>query len=353
MKKINQRIREFYRNLDVHIPKVFLGHIYKKMIRNADRPPLPHYLEIEPTTRCNLNCVMCFRNSFIKNKTMKIGDMSFETFKKILDKLPFVEEIDIQGMGEPFLNKDFLKMVKYAKSKGIKTMTVTNATLIGHMAEDIVESGLDLIRISFYSTKPEIYEKIMRNSKMDKVIENIKKLNEVKKIKNSETPIIEIALAVMHDNMEDVVNFPELAKELGAKKIILGEIYGYKKPFLADNEKIKKLLKEFEKKCKNLNLKFSIDVPKKVYTYDKICLWPWVGTYITWEGEIKPCCTRPYYTDFSFGNILKENFEDIWYSDKYIEFRKSLKSKNIPFICKGCPFDFSVFDDKIKNELER
>ena len=42
-------------------------------------------LYIEATTRCNLNCKMCFRNTWFDES---IGDMSLEDFEKILETMP-------------------------------------------------------------------------------------------------------------------------------------------------------------------------------------------------------------------------------------------------------------------------
>ena len=56
-------------------------------------------LYIEPTARCNLQCSMCFRNSW---RDEAIGDMSMETFQRAMDTMPAsVETVFFGGMGEP------------------------------------------------------------------------------------------------------------------------------------------------------------------------------------------------------------------------------------------------------------
>ena len=55
--------------------------------------------------------------------------------------------------GEPFLNPDFLEMVKYAHDKGIYTATSTNAHyLTDEKAKRTGESGLDRLIISIDGT---------------------------------------------------------------------------------------------------------------------------------------------------------------------------------------------------------
>jgi radical SAM protein with 4Fe4S-binding SPASM domain len=335
-----KNIKKIYKGIPEGEFKNLIYKIYRK--NKSNKPKFPSYAQIEPTTRCNLNCVMCMRNDFLNSGIMKLGDMNFENFKKILDKIPSTKELDLQGVGEPFLNEDIFRMIKYAKNKGLKVFTVTNATLIGEMSKNIVESGLDLMKISFYSPDIDVYEKIMKNSNMKRVINNIKLLNEMKGEYNSETPILELTLGAMENNLHTLSNFPELAYDVGINKLIIGEIYGYGKPIILTN-KTKKIIEEVKKKSKKFEIETTINIPKRVYDFTKICLWPWKGIYITWDGYVKPCCSRPYFINFDFGNIIELDFEKIWNSEKYIKFREMLKSKNVPLMCKGCQYDFSVF----------
>jgi MoaA/NifB/PqqE/SkfB family radical SAM enzyme len=47
----------------------------------------PHKLNIEVTTRCNLECSMCVRQVWKEES----GDMSLDTFKALLPALPEIE----------------------------------------------------------------------------------------------------------------------------------------------------------------------------------------------------------------------------------------------------------------------
>ena len=67
-------------------------------------------LYIEPTTKCNLNCKMCFRHTWFDEP---ICDLSMEDFRKALDTMPSsVETIFFGGMGEPLFHRDILQMVR-------------------------------------------------------------------------------------------------------------------------------------------------------------------------------------------------------------------------------------------------
>ena len=120
-----------------------LPNLFKsKYFRTEVAKNYPYIIQIEPTNKCNLNCIMCIRKEVVKKLTGIPIDMSFENFKTILDKIPSAMLIQIQGQGEPFLNPDIFRMIKYAKTKGTCVYTTSNATLLNKViCKKIIKSG--------------------------------------------------------------------------------------------------------------------------------------------------------------------------------------------------------------------
>src|SRR3989338_6320420 len=84
---------------------------------------MPISAQIEPTLRCNLRCTMCVREHF------KQGDMSFQDFRRVVDQLDSLIKIHLQGLGEPFLNREIFSMIDYAASRNIMVSVITNGTI--------------------------------------------------------------------------------------------------------------------------------------------------------------------------------------------------------------------------------
>ncbi len=104
---------------------IILYELFSKLgIKNIVLP-LPISLIIEPTNACNLHCPTCPTGSGKINRPVRM--MSFEEFKKIIDQVKtHVDRIYLYSYGEPFLNKELLKMTKYAVSAGIYVEISTN-----------------------------------------------------------------------------------------------------------------------------------------------------------------------------------------------------------------------------------
>src|SRR5215469_1742505 len=108
-----------------------------QVLPDADSPPdrsprpLPRYVQLEPVGQCNLRCQMCpiqFRQDGPPHGPPAF--MKYETFTRIVDELPTLEHLHLQGLGEPMMHPRFFEMVAYAAARGIEVSTNTNLTLL-------------------------------------------------------------------------------------------------------------------------------------------------------------------------------------------------------------------------------
>jgi MoaA/NifB/PqqE/SkfB family radical SAM enzyme len=107
--------------------------------------------------------------------------------------------------GEPYLNPDFLTMVKYAHDKGIYTATSTNAHyLTDEKAKQTVESGLDRLIISIDGTTQDVYQQYRVGGKLDKVLEGARNIVKWKKELKSKTPFIFFQFLVVKHNEHQI-----------------------------------------------------------------------------------------------------------------------------------------------------
>ena len=116
---------------------------------------------------------MCPRTHRVELGHWKNRMMKFNTFKKIIDEgaPKGLKAINLNNFGESF-NKNLVKMIAYAKSKGLlDVMLHTNGTVMNEkLAEDVINSGLDRIIFSLDSITKETYEKIRVNAKFEDTV---------------------------------------------------------------------------------------------------------------------------------------------------------------------------------------
>ncbi|MEM5793037.1 MAG: radical SAM protein [Candidatus Aenigmatarchaeota archaeon] len=320
-------------NLPRKVPNLVISKFYNRSVKVRSRP---FFAQIEPTRKCNLRCPMCARNSSFFDK--KIGDMSFDNFREIIDKIPQLMIIMLQGLGEPYLNNDFFKMAQYANKKGIIVLTTTNGTLLNYRnIKKTIESGMSSISISIDSVDKNTYEKIRVGSNFESVVNNVKNLVRTRNRMKSDMSIY-LTSVLMKDNIKELPKFVEFAHKIGFDCLtfqpiaISGEYpIDFNKPQKieeSDPESYYYISCALER-AKEVGLKLQF-IYNKTF---KPCIWLWEKIYIRWDGYVTPCCS---IVNFSTGNILKQNLDEVWNDDIHKNMREKFLRGEIPKICSGC-----------------
>tara|TARA_B100000745_G_scaffold213309_1_gene141454 strand:- start:27864 stop:28982 length:1119 start_codon:yes stop_codon:yes gene_type:complete len=257
----------------------------------------PVYLLVEPTSVCNLRCVMCFQidKSFTKKPFM--GFMNFNLFKKIIDEASSngTSAITLASRGEPLLHPKISQMIKYVSKKKnfIDVKLNTNATKLNEkLCHEILNSNINIVVISIDSHIEKQYEEIRKGGKYTQVLKNIKLLADIrnKYYKNS--------------GLEIRVSGVKFKKEQNEKEF-----------------------KKFWSKIVD-NVAY-VQCQERWNTYENIpnkkndhpCVYLWERLYIWFDGVCNPC-DADYKSLLSPGNLSNKTIKQIWHSKELNKLRK-------------------------------
>jgi MoaA/NifB/PqqE/SkfB family radical SAM enzyme len=192
--------------------KVLSSYYITRLLNKPVQWGLPISISFEPTTSCNLRCPEC--PSGLRQFTRPIGMLEKGFFSKTIDDIyKDLIYLIFYFQGEPYLNKNFLEMVKYASSKGIYTATSTNAHyLTDEVAKKTIESGLDRLIISIDGTTQDVYQQYRRGGNLEKVIQGAKNVVKWKKELKSRTPFIFFQFLVVKPNDHQIEDIKRLGK---------------------------------------------------------------------------------------------------------------------------------------------
>lgn len=306
----------------------------------------PFLMMIEPTNICNLRCPLCITGS--KLMTREDGLMGLDNFKKLIDEMGrYLVHLTLWSQGEPFVNRQFVEMVRYASDRGIKTMTSTNGHFLIENAENIVSSGLSTLIIAVDGASQETYEKYRVNGKFEKVYKGMLAVTEAKKKLKSKTPVIELQFIVMKHNEHEFDAIRQLAYECGVQVLSFKTAQVYTdeqaEEFLPKNEKYRRYELDdtghFKTRLEEVNF----------------CRWVLLCPVVNWDGTVSPCCFDKN-AEYPLGNIFSDGgMRQIWKNENYAKFRKQIftKRKEIP-ICTNCSegLEVEVFEkEEINSEL--
>ena len=308
----------------------------KKWVNNAKNlivEDFPLHLDIGITNVCNLECTFCARTVLVnENKFRESAHMSFELFKKIIDEATEIGtfSVNLNLLNEPLTNPELVKMIKYAKMKGIVDVHFHShgGLLTEKKSLELIDSGLDKLLVSIDSSKKESYEKLRVLSKFDSVISNLARFKEIRDSRKSLHPLIKCLF----------IEFPGITQEEIQENLEFGlklaDCVGFQEYIDPTNTIGEK--KEYERD----------------YQSSFACQQPFTRLSIAEDGTVSPCCLDHEF-DLSVGNVKTKSITDLWKSKEMEMIRD--KQKNGKFFeiprCRNCQMATDA-DEGIPTQFE-
>lgn len=344
-------------------------------------PPLPRALQIEVTGACNLGCRMClvrYRPRLDRNE----ASVDLATFKAIVDALPELEEVTLQGLGEPLMAPDLFAMIEHVSARGVRTIFNTNATLITRaVAERLVDAGPTIVCISLDGATAPTYESIRDGASFTKVLANVRGLVDVVRARGAGRPHLRVVFVAMRRNVHELPALVRLAADLGISDVRVQNLShsfadtdgrdGYReirqftddealwtsesssagrpprRSVVARAEEAAGWFREAAEVASELGIGLRLPHVDPGATArrpgEPACDWPWRAAYVRHDGKVQPCCMLMGDGRGVLGDLRVEAFPAVWQGDAYTRFRETLMTETPPDVCRGCSAYKGVF----------
>jgi MoaA/NifB/PqqE/SkfB family radical SAM enzyme len=324
---------------------------------------------MEPVGQCNLRCEMCpvvFRQDGPDDG--RPAFLSYESFCRTIDEFQDLQDLHLQGLGEPLMHPRFFDMVEYAAGRGIKVSTNTNLSVLSpQRAERCVTSGLDCMHISIDAASPALYAKIRRGSRLDRILRNLGFLQEAKRRLRSVLPRQRLVMVLMRQNVHEIASLVHLASEWGFESVFvqhlchdfqeasLPESYRSMRDFVDDQtlfhyhaEGVEAHFAAARRAAEETGVELRLPRPQQGGYAEGTpgrdrCGWPWTGMYLSYQGLAMPCCMIATPDRANFGNVGEAGAAAIWNGRSYETFREELESESPPDICRSCSVYRGIF----------
>jgi len=308
--------------------KVVSSFYVTKWLKKPIQWGMPMTISVEPTTACNLRCPEC--PSGLRQFTRPTGNLKANFFQQTINEIhKELMYLIFYFQGEPYINPDFLDMVKYASDRGIYTITSTNGHFLNEEnARKTVESGLDRIIISVDGTTQKVYENYRKEGKLEAVLKGASNIVKWKRKLGSKTPHTIFQFLVVKPNEHQIPEIYRLAKAMGIDEVKLktAQVYDYQNgnPLIPENEVYSRYKKEQDG---------SYSIKNELLNH---CWKLWHSCVVTWDGMVVPCCFDKDATH-RLGDLKKASFSEVWYNEEYQQFRTQLlQGRDKIDICQNC-----------------
>ena len=324
-----------------------------------DSLALPANLYLETTNRCNLRCKGCI---LYRGNWEPEHDMSLQDLVMITEQLPELERAVLHGIGEPLLNKALPEMIRHLKKRNVFVLFNSNGILLNEKwQKDLIDAGLDELRISMDAASPQGYLAIRNSDMFDQIVQNLKSFLKCQKKHHATAPKLSLWYLGTKDNILELPDLVRLAADIGIEEVYLQRLvyflddngYGIARAdkTLQDstNDSLKRIQKSQEL-AEELGVQFNASGlcgPTDSLKGDIGARMPWrkcyrslTLMYITANGNVLPCCISPFsttdYASIILGNVFRASIADIWTGAEYHNFRKRHQTESAPKCCRGC-----------------
>lgn len=295
-------------------------------------PFTPSYIQVEVINRCNLACVMCPIVDLSRARPRRALDAS--VFVSIVEQLPALRRVDLQGIGEPLLNPHIEAIVAASRARGLEVGFVTNGLLLDEVrAERLLRAGLTHIVFSVDSVDPGVFASIRSGADVGHLLDRIGMFLASRRRLGATTHVgmMSVAMTLNLESLPDVVS---TAAALGVDELTIKGLNPFARPDLQEREPAEALRRIREAAAAHTGLRVVIACENDHSILR--CRWPWTAAYVTAEGDVTPCCNCPDSRRVNLGNLFEKPFVQIWNAPAYRRFRRELRT-GVPEICRSCP----------------
>ena len=301
----------------------------------------PIFIDIDITNRCNLRCIGCIYHSpeitHLDLQNDARHDISLNTVYRLASELDSRRTplIVLQGAGEPLLHPRIDKIIAVLKEQGFRVTVITNGTLLApEMNRRLIDSGLDVLKVSVWALTPDQYMKNYPGSNPENYAAIDRALQDLisqKSSRSSRLPRLHLYIPINRYNYDSLDKTVTLAEKWQAENIVFAPMADITdelaESILTEQEEMVVLrkLKEIKKILNSRGISEETDLTLLRYRL-KDELWKYIPCTIAWyharirtDGSVQSCgrCDA----EVIFGNVNKSSFRDIWNGPEIQNFR--------------------------------
>ncbi len=273
----------------------YLGYIFSRHRLSA----YPFKATIDPGNICNLRCFFCSTGAW--QAEVKAQFLSYDDFREIISAIgKNLYLISLFLSGEPFLNKDILRMVRLAREHKIPCFIHTNLNIPidRTFADRIVESGLEYLSVSLDGATQHTYGKYRINGNLGLAMKNIHLINDAKNRLRIKTPVLIWQYLLFRRNEHELSQAAGLARERGMRFRVVA-------PDCALEEES------------------SYAAHGHSFVRRGKCSFLWTTLHLTSSLKLIPCC-QLISDKYSLGELSVNKFHEQWNSLEYQNARRDL-----------------------------
>lgn len=298
----------------------------------------PVLSEIALTYRCQHRCPFCYADS--PRRGAEVREMTTEGVCRVIDRIydeAKVPTVSFTG-GEPTLRDDLPDLIRYAKSRGMRTNLITNGYRLADeaLARKLVASGLDSAQVSVEGPTALTHDAVTGTpGSFDRSLQGIRHLRACGIHTHTNTTICP-------ENRDHVIGMPDLARDLGHDYLSMNMVIrtGGAADGSADTISygdIGSIVAPIQERCRELGLRLVWYSPVPYCVFNPVTIGLGSNSCaaadgllsVAPDGQLLPCSSF----ETGVGSLLNESFDTVWNRRTARYWRQK---EFLPPVCADC-----------------
>jgi radical SAM protein with 4Fe4S-binding SPASM domain len=282
---------------------------------------LPTFLQIEPTSLCNLRCKVC---PVATGLNRPAGHMDYDLFCRLIDEVGgHTLVMMFWDWGEPLLNPRSFGMIRYAKKAGLKVVVSTNGHLLADAdnAEKLVATKVDQVIFSVDGITQETYQVFRSKGRLDTVLKGVRQMVKQKRLQKAADLTVNLRFIVMKHNQHEIGGLHELARSLDVDVLSLRRFFSV--PGQEEGEAFNPDAFMPDQAGHQIPPRLG-EEREPVRVSHNPCRNLWNCPTIHQDGAVCSCF-MDYAESRPLGNLAENSFREIWRGKAYQNLRRRFK----------------------------
>ncbi|MGB3211072.1 MAG: radical SAM protein [Desulforhopalus sp.] len=307
-------------------------------------------IQIETTSRCNLDCVTCLKPAY--RTVWQERDMDQRLFRLILAQIPAKVSIHLQGWGEPLLHPDTLSHIRELKAAGAMVSFTTSGSLMeSTLAHALIDSGLDGLTFSMAGNCRSTQDNLRGAGSFAHLQKAIRTFISAKKSRSESFFRVAVSYLLTPQTVPELPGAISWCRKNGVDALSTVHLTQagcrtqQKLQFMLSRQEARhyhplRIQAQLRAICSKMRLTMKAFHPTLTPVCDKN---PINSLFISADGEVSPCVflLPPVRQEVvwyhknrisrqkpvSFGNLRKTSLSDIWDHPTYRQFRDRFKER--------------------------
>ena len=314
----------------------------EKQVRKLQVVSLPCYLGIDTTSKCNLNCIFCFRKySDIDFNSQ--SDIAADTLNQLIKELfPTALTLNLSTLGEPLISAQIEIIMKACSDYQVYLSLTTNGTLLkGDDFLGKLVSVLHYIEISFESASPELFEKLRSGASYEAILQNAARLGEIRRRLPDPKFNFGFSMTLFRENLKEIPDVLGIVSKVGGNflRTDIGIIFSKRdlhRSVLTCPGLYNEIYEIAHERARQIGIRllmgppFGDNLQSKAVRYG-ICDYLYLSACIRSEAKLNPC-----YFHLIHSLSVKNEFRSAWNSKIMQRLRLEHDTNRCHPLCRDC-----------------